>query len=93
MTTDNIKPVAWVRDDGTVINNEEKSKYEYGNGYQTPLYAAPQPVIAPAWVMLTDAEVVATKKSIKYLEGAWADTLDFAEAIQAAFIAKQGAAK
>jgi hypothetical protein len=42
-----------------------------------------QPVIAPAWVMLTDAE----------LRDIWGTSLSinlYAEAIQAAFIAKQG---
>lgn len=45
------KPVAWVTDDGKIVSNREKEKYEITFGdYCTPLYTAPQP--------LTDDEII-----------------------------------
>jgi hypothetical protein len=54
------------------------------------LYAAPQPVIAPEWVMLTDDEIFEVIKASKNTEDCFMLPFEFSIEIQAAFIAKQG---
>jgi hypothetical protein len=40
---DNIKPVAWMTDDGKIVSNREKEKYDITFGdYCIPLYTAPR---------------------------------------------------
>ena len=39
------KPVAWMTDDGKIVSNREKEKYDITFGdYCIPLYTAPQPL-------------------------------------------------
>ena len=72
----------------------------YRRGYESAAVAyitkaTPQPVIAPKWAMLTVDEIYNTAEpfgSFQYGDSQGDKRKDFAAAIQAAFIAKQGAA-